>query len=196
MKDVEIKKNTVVPGRFLTLRQYDVRYRRYDGEMSAVIEREVMETPYAATGILLYDPQCHKVAITEQFRPGMLGQAPRPWVLEIVMGMIDKPEQGAEKTAVREAMEEAGATVKRVVKIAEYYNSPGTSSEHITLFCGEVDMSTIGGVHGLANEHEDIKVCVFDLDEVSEMMDSGKINTGSTLIALQWLLARRESLWR
>ena len=66
---------------------------------------------------------------------------------------------------------------------------PGNSDETVMLFCGRVDSPSASGVHGLADEHEDIRVVVKTLAELEAMVDAGQIETGHTLICLYWLLA-------
>jgi ADP-ribose pyrophosphatase len=64
------------------------------------------------------------------------------------------------------------------------------------LFCGRVDSTLAGGVHGLPEEHEDIRVVVKTLPEVEVLLDAGAIESGHTLIALSWLLRHRDRLRR
>jgi ADP-ribose pyrophosphatase len=49
-------------------------------------------------------------------------------------------------------------------------------------------------VHGLAEEHEDIRVVVKTLAEIETLLDAGAIESGHTLIALYWLLRHRDLL--
>lgn len=193
--DLEIVGTNETRGHFFKMTQYLGRYRRYEGDMSEVIEREVFTPLFDAAGMLLYDPVQKKIAITEQCRLGLQAGPVSPWVLEIVMGMMDNAGESAQAAAVREAMEEAGATVQRVEPIYNYYPSPGVSSERVHIFCGEVDIDTVGGVHGVAAENEDIKVVVMSLSQAEQAMQSGVIKAATTIIALQWLLLKQESLW-
>ena len=193
--DLEILASNETKGHFFKMTQYQGRYRRYDGDMSDVIEREVFTPLYDAAGVLLYDPVQKKIAITEQCRLGLHADPDSPWVLEIVMGMMDNANESALEAAVREAKEEAGATVQRMEPIYNYYPSPGVSSERVHIFCGEVDIDTLGGVHGLADENEDIKVVIMTLTEAEQAMQAGVIKAATTIIAVQWLLLRQESLW-
>lgn len=193
--DLEIVGTNETRGHFFKMTQYLGRYRRYEGDMSEVIEREVFTPLFDAAGMLLYDPVQKKIAITEQCRLGLQADPVSPWVLEIVMGMMDNAGESAQAAAVRESMEEAGATVQRVEPIYNYYPSPGVSSERVHIFCGEVDIDTVGGVHGVAAENEDIKVVVMSLAQAEQAMQSGVIKAATTIIALQWLLLKQESLW-
>ena len=66
----------------------------------------------------------------------------------------------------------------------------------MVLFCGRVDSSDAGGIHGLADEHEDIKVVVKGYDETMTLLRAGKIDNGFTIVALYWLAANRARLRR
>ena len=44
-------------------------------------------------------------------------------------------------------------------------------------------------MHGLQEEHEDIRVLVKPLAELEASLDAGEIENGHTLIALCWLLS-------
>jgi ADP-ribose pyrophosphatase len=62
------------------------------------------------------------------------------------------------------------------------------------LFCGRVDSTGVGGLHGLAEEHEDIRAVVLPTDEVLARLAAGEIANASAAIALQWLALNRERL--
>ena len=55
------------------------------------------------------------------------------------------------------------------------------------LYCGKVDASTAGGVHGLAEKGEDIRVFKVDVDDAFEMLADGKFINSTILIAMLWL---------
>ena len=78
--------------------------------------------------------------------------------------------------------------------MCEYLASPGGTSERISLFCGKVGASQAGGIYGLPEEGEDIRVLTMPFDEVLACMREGKINSASAIIALQWLALNRESV--
>jgi ADP-ribose pyrophosphatase len=156
--------------------------------------REVFERGHAAA-VLPYDPVRDQVVLVEQFRIGALRAPEGPWLLEIVAGIID-PGETPEAVVRREAVEESGCVLQDVVPICEYHVSPGGTTERIALFCGQVDALHIGGIHGLAEEEEDIRVLVVPTDEAIALLHAGKILSAAPIIALQWLLLNRESLRR
>ncbi len=186
-----IARNTVYKGRFEVTR-YKFRHRLHDGGWSGVFEREVFERGHAAA-VLPYDPVRDAVVLIEQFRPGAYAAGLEPWLLEIVAGIIDEGE-AAHQVARREALEEAGLELGELVPIASCILSPGACSETIELFVGRTDAATAGGVFGLADEHEDIRVAVLAVARVQEMLAARTIRNAVTVIALQWLLLNRMPL--
>ena len=82
------------------------------------------------------------------------------------------------------------------IPIQHYLPSPGGSDESVFLFCGRVDATAASGVHGLAEEHEDIRVVVKTLAEIETLLDQGAIESGHILIGLYWLLRHRDHLRR
>ena len=184
---------------FFRVGRYRLRHRRYDGGWSPELSREVVERG-RAVGLLLYDPMRDAVVLVEQFRlPAHLAGF-TSWQLEIVAGLVDHGAEAEGDVARREALEEAGLVIEgELVPIHRLLTSPGGSTEAVTLFCGRVDASRAGGVHGLAAEHEDIKVVVKSYAEVARQLRAGGIENASTLIALYWLAAHRARLrkrWR
>lgn len=201
--DVEIVSDEIVYQGFYQLRQIHLRHRLFNGGWSNTVSRELFNR-HNAVGVLLYDPLLKNVALVEQIRVGVIGSDiakegnKSPWLLELVAGLIDKEELPQEVVA-RESMEEAGVQIQNLEKIAEYYSSPGGSNEYFYLFVGKADLSEAGGVFGLKEEGEDIRVHVFSLDECWELLARGRILNAHTIIAVQWLklnITRLEYLWR
>ena len=179
---------------FLRVDRYRLRHTLYAGGMSATITRELLERGHAAA-VLPYDPQRDEVVLIEQFRIGALRVADGPWLVEIIAGVIDEGER-AEEMIHREAEEEAGCRLLAVEPICHYLVSPGGASETISLFCGRVDASDIGGLHGLEHEGEDIRAFTLPFDAAWQMLQKGQINSASPIIAMQWLAMNRERLRR
>ncbi len=121
-----------------------------------------------------------------------------PWQTEVVAGVLDG-EETPEDVARRVAREEAGCEIKELVPIARYLVSPGGTSESIWLYCGHVDSGDVGGIHGLAHEHEDIRVDAVPFAEAHRRLLAGEFLNAPVIIALQWLSANRGELrqrWR
>lgn len=194
--DVEVVQKDIAYAGFFQLERLQLRHRKFAGDWSPLLKRELMVRRDAA-GVLLYDPQLDAIALIEQFRIGALRRAETestsPWLLELVAGLIDTDET-PEAVARREAEEEAGCTVAAIEPIFALFSSPGGSNEYMHLFCGRCDLSNAGGVHGLVEENEDIRVHVVAYTAALEMMQSSAICNAHTIIAMQWLQLNRERL--
>ncbi|MGD9152524.1 MAG: NUDIX domain-containing protein [Gammaproteobacteria bacterium] len=183
--DVEIISHEIPFQGYFRVEKYKLRHKLFAGNWGQPMEREVFERGHAAA-VLPYDPKLNKVVLIEQFRIGALRDECSPWLLEVVAGVIDHGETPTE-VCRREAEEEAGLKILELIPISHYWVSPGGCTESMDLFCGKVDASQAGGIHGLDHENEDIKVHVFDIQDAFEMVRSGKINNQPAIIALQWL---------
>ncbi len=146
-----------------------------------------------AVAVLLYDPVNDKVVMVEQFRVGALEDETGPWLLEVVAGIVESGES-AKQVAQRECHEEAGLEVHAFESVHSFYPSPGGCSERLYLLCGLVDSSKADGIHGIADEGEDIRVVVMDYEEVVNLLGTDRISSASAIIALQWLQLHRERL--
>jgi len=62
------------------------------------------------------------------------------------------------------------------------------------LFCGKVDPTSVGGVHGLAEEEEDIRVLVVPFAEALAQLQAGNIRSAAPIMALQWLQLNHDQL--
>lgn len=183
-KDFEILEEKLVYDGFFQVKNITLRHKLFDGSWSMPIERELFERqPVAA--VLPYDPILDKVVLIEQFRAGPM-RSQHPWLFEVVAG-ISEENESIEELVRREAMEEAGLTILELIKAYDYWVSPGGSSEFISLYCARVDASNAGGIYGVPEESEDIKVHVISTQEAFEMLKAGKIINAATIIALQWL---------
>ena len=190
--DVEVvEKATVYKGRFQVDR-YRLRHKKHDGSWSETFVREVFERGHAAA-VLPYDPVLDRIVLIEQFRPGAFAAGMHPWLVEIVAGIID-PGETAEAVVRREAMEEAHVELTAVEHVARFLMTPGACSEAVDFFVGRVDSRGAGGLHGLASEHEDIRVFTLSTDEAAALLAAGKIGNALALIAIQWLLLNRMQL--
>jgi len=189
----EVLDKTISYSGFFRMEQYRLRHELFAGGWSPEITRECLERGHAVA-VLLYDPDHDQVVLLEQFRVGALEFPGGPWLLEIVAGIMDDPSETAEQVAQRETVEEAGCALLDLIPICHYLVSPGGTSESITLFCGRVDASRIGGLQGMAEEHEDIRLHVVSRTEALDLRNTGRINSAAPIIALQWLELNRAKL--
>jgi ADP-ribose pyrophosphatase len=190
--DVEILSRETAYKRFFRMDILALRHRLFRGGMSPPIEREVF-VRRPAVAVLPFDPAAGTVVLVEQFRIGaMLADLPA-WQLEVIAGLVE-PGESALGVARREALEEAGCTIQDPIEVFRYLTSPGGTSEVVTFICARTDASAVAGLHGLADEHEDIRVHVMPLEEAMHKCSTGQITNALTIIALQWLTLNRPSL--
>lgn len=157
-KDVEMIAQKSLYRGFFRLKQYRFKYRLFNGQMSSEVVREIFERGHA--GVLLpYDVQMDNVVLIEQIRIASIETSPTPWLLELVAGMIEQGED-IEQVVRREAQEEADINVGRCKPVLSYLASPGGTSERLSIMVCEVDSLKAKGIHGLAEENEDIRVHV------------------------------------
>jgi ADP-ribose pyrophosphatase len=191
---VEILSRERVYQGFFKLARFRLRHTLFEGGWSPELVRERLEELRAAS-VLLYDADRDTVVLIEQFRIGALDHPAGAWVLETIGGYVGEGES-SEQVARREAVEEAGCAIGEVIPICELMVSPGLSVERISLYLGLVDSEGAGGVHGLDHEGEDIRVQVMPADAAIAELYTGRANSTSIIIALQWLAMNRERLQR
>lgn len=185
-KDIfNLTKRTLYKG-FFSLLEYRFQYRKFDGSVSEMVTREILERGHAVV-LLAYDDKRDKVVLIEQIRIAAIDTQDSPWMLELIAGMMDHENESTEEVAKREAMEEAGIVIGKCKPIISYLASPGGLTEQLHVLVGQVDSSTAKGVHGLAEENEDIKVHVVSREQAYKWVEEGVINNAASIIALQWL---------
>lgn len=144
--------------------------------------------------VLPFDPVRNEVVLIEQFRVGAWSAGwAQPWLVECVAGVVEAGET-PEEMVKREAREEADCDITALEPIARYFSTPGACSERVHLFCGRVDATGLGGVHGLAEEGEDIRATIWPVADALAMLETGQICNSMTLIALQWLAGHHAAL--
>ncbi len=185
---------------YFKLDVYHLQHDKFDGGKSDVLTREVLERGHAVA-VLPYDPLRDEVILIEQFRPGPISVQQRDpdmpvWLTEIVAGIIEDGE-APEDVALRETLEEAGCAILGPLElISRHYVTPGCSSETVTMYYGQVDASAVGGIHGRADEGEDIRVFAVSAKECFAMLQNGQLCNATTTIAVQWLMINRDRIRR
>lgn len=182
--DVEIIDQQTVYRGYFRMQRYILKHRLFGGGWSQPLTREVFERRQAAAA-LLYDPVLHKIVLIEQFRIGAWKKSTSPWLLELVAGIIE-PNETSQDLILREIKEEAGLTPSALIPIFEYWTSPGATTEKIMLFCAKVDATKAPKIGGLEEEGEDIRIRVFEVTEVYELVKQGIICNAATILAIQW----------
>lgn len=191
-EDVAIESREVAYQGFFKMEKVALRHRLFKGGWTDTITREVFVRGHAVAA-LMYDPANRLIGLVEQFRIGATGTNQSPWLYEVVAGMTEPGEQPRE-VILRELIEEADMRPAELIPICDYFSSPGGTDETITLYCALGDLSQVGGVHGLADENEDIRVVVLPEAQVFDELYNGRYNNAATLICLQWLQHNRNSI--
>jgi len=186
-----VRRETCFQG-FYRLDRVHLRHELFAGGMGREISRELF-VRHDAVCVLPYDPQRDEVVLIEQFRVGAMDKAANPWLVELVAGLIDKDEE-PEEVAHREAQEEAGLTFSALWPMTRYFPSPGGSDELVHLYLGRCSSEGAGGLHGLEEEGEDIRVRVWAFEDAMQAVRDGQIANAATIIALQWLALNRDEV--
>lgn len=186
-QDIEILNETLLYDGFFKLKKIQFRHKLFAGGWSGTVNRELL-VKGAAAAVIAYDPQRDSVVLVEQVRIGAYNpKLPNsPWLLELIAGMVEEGET-PENVALRESEEEAGVTVSHLEPAVVVWDSPGGVIERIHLFAGKVDSTKATGLHGLADENEDIRVQVVSRETAYEWVEQGKIDNSIAVIGLQWL---------
>ncbi len=192
--DVEIESKQRVFQGFFKIDLYRFNHALFAGGRSQTIQREILERGHAVA-VLPYDPKTRHVVLIEQIRIGALASKDNPWLLECIAGMADGSEDYPDVVR-KEAKEEAGLELGELEFMLSYLSSPGGTTERLYLYLAQTDLSNadVGGVYGLDEEGEDIKVHVMDLDEALDRLASGEIDNAATVISLQWLALNEQRL--
>lgn len=170
-----------------------LRHGKFDGGMTEQFDREVLWRRDAVC-VLPYDPNRDEVVLIEQFRTSALFNGDRAWMIEAVAGLVEDGES-IEEVGRRELQEESGLeAIGEMLPITMVYASPGFCCERFHLFCARVDATRAGGIHGLDEEHEDIRVFALPFAEAFAQWEAGKIPNSPATIGLLWLALQREKL--
>jgi ADP-ribose pyrophosphatase len=177
---------------FLKVYRCEVDVQRHDGG-SQRQRWELMERGHSVA-VLGYDPKRDEVVLITEFRPGMLLAGEYPFTPNLVAGGINTDES-VTAAAVREMKEETGLELADpvVVHPGAFVSSGGTS-EKIAIVAGRIDAARAGGVHGHADEREDILTLVLPATEFIRRVRAGEISDLKTIVAGYWLDEHRSEL--
>lgn len=167
-----------------TLNKITYEYQKKGGHLETQ-SREVYDRGNGAT-ILLYNTALKKIILTKQFRlPTYVNGNESGMLIEACAGLLDK--DNAEDCIRKETEEETGYKVSKVKKIFESYMSPGSVTEILHFFVAEYDKEMkVSDGGGLAHEQENIEVLEFDFNEAFNMIYTGEIKDGKTIMLLQY----------
>lgn len=195
--DVRVLADETAYQGYFQIRRVTLQYRAFGGGWVDPQVREIFERG-DAVGVLPYDPVSDRLVLIEQFRPGAMRGDDSPWMLELVAGIVE-PGECDEDVMHREIMEEAGCELDLLEPIATVLPSAGACTEQVRLYCGRLSSAVAGGVHGLAEEGENILVHSVPVTEAFELLTQNRIPNGHTLISLLWLRSHIDCLrerWR
>ncbi len=106
-------------------------------------------------------------------------------LIEVCAGLLDK--DNPEDCIRRETEEETGYKISRVQKIFEAYMSPGSVTEILHFFVAEYSISMkVNEGGGIEHEQEDIEVLELPFIKAMQMVESGEIKDGKTIMLLQY----------
>jgi nudix-type nucleoside diphosphatase (YffH/AdpP family) len=133
--------------------------------------------------------------LVEQFRTGPLARGePNPWMIEAIAGRVD-PGETPEQAALREAGEEAGITIERLIEAPRYYPSPGAKSEFIYSYIGIADLPDgAGAPGGVADEGEDIRPHLLSFEALLGLVNTGEAGNAPLILLTLWLDRMRDRL--
>jgi nudix-type nucleoside diphosphatase (YffH/AdpP family) len=137
-----------------------------------------------AVAVFIFNRDSGKVVLVRQYRYPIADRTKEP-VLEIMAGKIDGNDDPV-ITAIREAEEECGYRLNKdqLRQLAEFFASPGYTSERFYLFYAEVrDSDRISDGGGLEEENEYIEIVEMGYVEFERLLETGKIEDAKTLIA-------------
>jgi nudix-type nucleoside diphosphatase (YffH/AdpP family) len=150
-------------------------------------QRQHRETYDRGNGavLLLYDRARETVILTRQFRFPAYVNGHDGMLIEAPAGLLDR---ASPETRIRaEAEEETGYRVGVVRRIFEAFMSPGSVTEKLYFFVAEYDAAAKSGSGGgLADEGEDIEVLELPFATALDMIESGQIADGKTIMLLQY----------
>ncbi|GAA4315204.1 GDP-mannose pyrophosphatase NudK [Mucilaginibacter gynuensis] len=174
----------VLSNNWYTLNKVTFDHQLKNGEWET-ISREAYDRGNGAT-ILLYNKHSKTVVLTSQFRmPTYLNGNSQGYLIETCAGLLDK--DNPEDCIKRETEEETGYKVSSVKKVFEAYMSPGSVTELIYFFVAEYDKGmkvSEGG--GIEEETENIEVLEIPFAAALEMVKTGEIRDGKTIMLLQY----------
>ena len=180
---IRILDRTILSDNWYVLNKITFEYRQKNGQW-VTQSREAYDRGNGAT-ILLHNPETDMVILTRQFRlPTFINGNPNGMLIETCAGLLDN--DSPEVAIRRETEEETGYIITDVMKVMEAYMSPGSVTEklffYVAHYSPNTERSTGGGV-----DEEEIDVLELPLAEAVQMIKTGEIQDGKTIMLLQHL---------
>ena len=184
LSNVQIEKTELLADDWYVLKKTTFNYRRVDGDWQQ-LTRETYDRGNGAT-ILLYNLQRGTVVLTRQFRyPTFVNGNETGRLIETAAGLLDhvKPAERIRQ----EVEEETGFRLENVEPVFESYMSPGSVTERLYFFVAAYsDSDRVSNGGGNYDEGEDIEVLELQFSDAMDMIHSGEICDGKTIMLLQY----------
>ena len=182
---VKIKNIECLSDNWYVLNKVTYEYQKKNGDWETH-QREAYDRGNGAT-ILLYNKENRTIILTRQFRmPTYVNGNETGMMVEACAGLLDK--DNPEDCIKKETEEETGYKISEVRKVFEAYMSPGSVTEILYFFIAEYSKTM--KVHeggGLEDEQENIEVLELDFDKAYDMIATGEIRDGKTIMLLQYV---------
>jgi GDP-mannose pyrophosphatase NudK len=181
-RHINILKDRLLSDNWFRLRNYTYELIKPDGRRICQ-KREVYDRGNGAT-VLLFNRHKATVLLIRQFRlPTYLNGNADGVLIETCAGLLD--DDLPEDCIRKEAMEETGYEVGEVTKLFSAYMSPGGVTELLHFFAAQYhDTQRINDGGGV--EDEDIDVLELPFAQALQMVASGEIKDGKTIMLLQY----------
>lgn len=162
----------------LATRKFSVEERTYPRPDGSPIVRQVVVHPGAVVILPLIDEP--RIIMIHNFRYSVEEE-----LLELPAGTID-PGEHPDVTAARELEEETGYRAARIAPLVRFYSSPGITNERMHAYVA-TDLRHVGA---RPEETERIRVEIFPLDTVRDLLRHGRIRDGKTIATLGTFFAQ------
>ena len=180
---IRIRDVKVLSDDWSILKKTTLEIRRQDGFWQTV-NRETYDRGNGAT-ILLFNREQETVLLTRQFRfPAFVNGCEDGMLIEACAGLLEKDDP--ESAIRRETEEETGYHLGPVTKLFAAYMSPGSVTEKVHFFAAPytpAQRKSAGG--GVVDHGEEIELVELGLDHALQMVETGEIQDGKTIMLLQ-----------
>ena len=182
--NIRIVETKILSDNWYVLKKITYEYLKPNGTWEKQT-REAYDRGNGAT-ILLYNREQKTVILIQQFRlPTFVNGNATGMLIETCAGLLDK--DNPEDCIRRETEEETGYQITDIRKVFEAYMSPGSVTEIVHFFVAEYTRSMkINDGGGIAEEQENIEVLELDFEKALNMITTGEIKDGKTIMLLQY----------
>lgn len=146
-----------------------------------IVARTVVRHPGAVV-VVPVDSDERFALLVRQYRAAVAGS-----VLEVPAGKRDVDGEPPATTAARELEEELGLRAGRLVKLAEFFNTPGFCDEYTHLYAA-LDLTETGSTAPTSAEEREMTVERVPLAEIERLVAARELVDAKSIIGL--LLAR------